>query len=242
MMILRQFVRRREQLAFAIGVLICASATLYAVIDAIWLNNDLKPVFAARDAVLIIDAGHGGIDSGAIGVDGSKESDINLAIARKLFLLSAFEGKRALMTRVDDSSQTEKTNYSEHKELVYRTDLANNTPDSVLISIHQNFYPTAQPWGAQIIYSSNGQSENLGNLIQNNIVSCLEPQNRHLAQRDNNKLYVLENVSCPAVLVECGFVSNHFDIGKLTDGSYQTALAAVILASYIQFSSDKVNI
>lgn len=242
MMILRQFVNRRNQAAFIIGVLICAMATVYAVIDAISSDFNAVPTFALNDTVLVIDAGHGGIDGGAIGVDGSKESDINLAIAKKLFAASVFAGKRALMTRIDDCSQTENIKYSEHKELEYRAELTNRTQNPVLVSIHQNYYPTAQPCGAQVIYSANGESEQLGNIFQTNIVNCLENYNRHLAQKDNNRLYVLENVSCPAILVECGFVSNHFDIGKLTDSSYQTALAAVMLASYIQFSSEKTNI
>ncbi|MDO4982028.1 MAG: N-acetylmuramoyl-L-alanine amidase [Eubacteriales bacterium] len=242
MMLLRQFVYRRDRIAFAIGVMICAAATIYAVTDAIWLNSDMVPVFSSDDTVLVIDAGHGGIDGGAIGVDGSKESDINLAIAKKLFAASVFAGKRAIMTRVDDRSQTENDQYSEHSELKYRADLANSTKNPVLVSIHQNYYPTAQPGGAQVIYSANGRSERLGGIFQTNIVNSLESDNRHLAQKDNNRLYVLENVSCPAVLVECGFVSNHFDIGKLTDSSYQTALAAVMLASYIQFSAEKADI
>ena len=240
-MILRKFVSKRDQAAFMLGVMICAAATAFAIFDAI-AHPLAVPAFARDDRVLVIDAGHGGIDGGAIGVDGSKESDINLAIARKLFAVSVFTGKRALMTRADDCSQTENIRYSEHQELEYRADIVNAEADPVLISIHQNCYPTAQPSGAYVIYSANGKSEKLGNIFQTNITSALEPDSRHVAQRDNNRLFVLENVSCPAVLVECGFVSNHFDIGRLTDSGYQTALAAVMLASYIQFISETSNI
>lgn len=186
-------------------------------------------------STLIIDAGHGGIDGGAIGADGSRESDINLAIALRLQAVSQFCGKNAIMTRVDDSRAANALTYSEHDELVYRVELVNATPNPVLLSIHQNCYPTAQPSGAQIIYSSNGASDVFGGIMHDNIINKLEPQNRRVAEPDKNKLYLLSNVSCPAVLVECGFVSNHSDITKLTDSRYQTALSTVLMASYIQF-------
>ena len=68
-----------------------------------------------------------------------------------------------------------------------------------------------------------------------NLVNCLDPQNRRVAEPDKNHLYILSNVSCPAILVECGFVSNHSDITKLTDSRYQTALSTVLMGTYLQF-------
>ena len=186
--------------------------------------------------VLVIDAGHGGIDGGAIGVDGTKESDINLAIAQKLRALAAFCGKASVMTRTDDAADCEYKDYSEHKELVRRAELTNATPGAVLLSIHQNCYPTALPQGAHIIYSGNGNSAQFGNIIQKNITATVDKNNRRVAQPDKNKLYILSNVSCPAVLVECGFMSNYFDIDNLKDSNYQKALSAVLFASFVQFA------
>lgn len=184
---------------------------------------------------LVIDPGHGGIDGGAVGVDGSRESDINLAIALRLSALCGFMGCDSVLSRSDDSSRTENVKYSEHKELVYRAELANNTPGAVFLSIHQNCYPTAQPSGAQVIYSRNGVSESFGQMTHGNLIACLDPQNRRVAEPDKNKLYVLSNVKCPAILVECGFVSNHSDITKLNDPGYQRSLSVVLLGSYIQY-------
>lgn len=215
---------------------------VFIALSAFAANLDrTKAVTAAAQSdkyTLVIDAGHGGIDGGATGADGSKESDINLAIALRLQAVSAFCGQRAVMTRTDDESRAANAlTYSEHEELVYRTDVVKATPNPVLLSIHQNCYPTAQPSGAQVLYSANGKSETFGKLMHQNLVSTLDPQNRRVAEPDKNKLYILSNVDCPAILVECGFVSNHSDVTKLTDSRYQTALSTVLMASFIQFEN-----
>lgn len=223
--------------ALALAVFIALSA-FAANLDRTKAASAVLP----EEATLVIDAGHGGIDGGAVGADGSRESDINLAIALRLQAVSAFCGQSAVMTRTDDSRGADALSYSEHEELVYRTQVVNATPNAVLLSIHQNCYPTAQPSGAQVFYSSNGKSEDFGRLMHDNLVSSLDPQNRRVAEPDKNRLYILSNVDCPAILVECGFVSNHSDITKLTDSRYQTALSTVLMASYLQFIHSNLHI
>lgn len=223
--------------ALALAVFIALSA-FAANLDRTKAASAVLP----EEATLVIDAGHGGIDGGAVGADGSRESDINLAIALRLQAVSAFCGQSAVMTRTDDSHGADALSYSEHEELVYRTQVVNATPNAVLLSIHQNCYPTAQPSGAQVLYSSNGKSEDFGRLMHDNLVNSLDPQNRRVAEPDKNRLYILSNVDCPAILVECGFVSNHSDITKLTDSRYQTALSTVLMASYLQFIHSNLHI
>lgn len=223
--------------ALALAVFIALSA-FTANLDHTKAASAVLP----EEATLVIDAGHGGIDGGAVGADGSRESDINLAIALRLQAVSAFCGQSAVMTRTDDSRGADALSYSEHEELVYRTQVVNATPNAVLLSIHQNCYPTAQPSGAQVLYSSNGKSEDFGRLMHDNLVNSLDPQNRRVAEPDKNRLYILSNVDCPAILVECGFVSNHSDITKLTDSRYQTALSTVLMASYLQFIHSNLHI
>lgn len=239
MNLLRAFIRKKNDMAFAMAVMICACACALAIRDS-FVVRPVGAMMKSAAPILIIDAGHGGIDGGAIGVDGTRESDINLAIAKKLYAAAVFLGKPSRMTRMDDSRGSDAVTYSEREELKYRVDVTNSVPNAVLISIHQNCYPTAQPSGAYVIYSGNGCSEKFGKLLQSNLTDTLDPQSRHLAEADKNRLYVLSHVNCPAALVECGFVSNHSDIGKLTDDRYQTALAAVLMASYIQFTDSTV--
>ena len=106
-------------------------------------NGGLKSVISQDNrSTLVIDAGHGGIDGGAISDSGLKESDINLAIALKTEALAHFLGVDTVMTRETDTDNSENKAYSEHDNLVERAKLANSTENAVLISIHQNKFPT----------------------------------------------------------------------------------------------------
>ena len=211
--------------AFAVGITAAVCAPRSA------------PVSAARTRTLVIDPGHGGIDGGAVSADGIKESDINLAVSLRLSALAGLFGVDTYMTRTDDSAGTDARNYSEHAELARRVDEINSVAGGVLISIHQNCYPTAQPSGAQVLYSSYPGSEDFGKLCHANLIECLDPANRRVAEPASKGLYITANVKCPAVLAECGFMSNPGDVEKLNSAEYQTAIAAVLLASYLQYVS-----
>lgn len=227
------------------AALIAAALLLAAAIIVSLLVPEQETVSetaaGSGDYTLIIDPGHGGIDGGALAADGTKESDINLAIGLKLRALAEFYGQDNAMTRQDDSSKSSAESYSEHDDLVNRAQMVNSASNPVLISIHQNCYPTGQPSGPQVIYSNSGSSESLGVLTHQNLISQLYPDNRRVAEPASSKLYVLNHVSCPAILVECGFMSNLTDMGKLADSSYQTALSSVLMASYLQYKAGTAN-
>lgn len=220
---------------FALIVFVCVISTIIGVylstVDA------RTTVETSPCSTLVIDPGHGGIDGGAISADGTKESDINLAIALKLRAIADFLGQKTVMTREDDSWRTDAASYSEHEDLVHRTEIINAAPNAVLFSIHQNCYPTSQPSGAQVLYSRYENSDVLGNLTQNNLIACLDPENRRVAEPAPKKLYITANAKCPAILIECGFMSNNFDVLKLKDESYQLSLAIVLMGSFLQYTS-----
>ena len=202
------------------------------------METPLLPVFApSARPVLILDPGHGGIDGGAVAYDGTKESDLNLAIALKLRDLAEFCGVETKMTRTDDSRRTDLLHYSEHEDLVWRTEQVNAVADGVLLSIHQNCFPTSQPSGAQVLYADGEASRRLGELTQNSLVSALQPDNRRLAEPAGEKIYLLAHVGCPAVLAECGFLSNFDDLRRLCDEEYQKSFAAVLLSAYLQYTA-----
>lgn len=188
--------------------------------------------------ILVIDPGHGGIDGGALSDDGSKESDINLAIALKLRALAELFGQPLIMTRCDDSARSEYADYSEHEDLVHRTEIINGTPGAILISIHQNDYPTGQPSGAQVLYAASSGSESLGKRCHQNLIAQLDPQNRRVAEPAPKALYITSHVTCPAILVECGFMSNNFEVQKLCSGGYQCSIALVLAASFLQYLNE----
>ena len=154
----------------------------------------------AGSTTLVIDPGHGGIDGGAQGADGSKESDINLAIALKLRALAEFYGQDNIMTRQDDSTKSDTPNYS-------------------------------------VMYAATQDSEELGKLMHGNLIRSLAPENRRVAEPASKGLYILSHVSCPAVLVECGFMSNFSDMENLKTSGYQTSVAAVLMGSYLQYKT-----
>ena len=211
-----------------------------AILFAMTLKNlQTRPANASvrTSFQLVIDPGHGGIDGGAIGFDGTKESDINLSIAIRLRDLADFLGLHPTMTRSDDSKRTDILSYSEHEELVYRAQIANAVPGAALISIHQNSYPTSQPSGAQVLYARNEPSRLWGELTHDSIVRYLQTGNRRVAEPADKRLYLTANVRGPTILVECGFMSNPFDLEQLQDGSYQTSLAAVLLSAFCRFST-----
>lgn len=202
----------------------------------------LRTEAAAGDPVLIIDAGHGGADGGAVAPDGTTEDGLNLDIARRLEALCAFWGVRTVMTRVSaqldypDGADTlaAKKRADQHS----RVELIRSVPDGVLLSIHQNNYPAAAPWGAQVFYGAAPGSEELAALIQGNLTSQLCPENRRVAERIDDGVYLMKNAGCRAVLVECGFLSNPGDLEKLESERYRTQLAAVMLASYLQYTKE----
>lgn len=220
---------------FALIVFVCVISTIIGVyLSTVAARTTVE---TSSYSTLVIDPGHGGIDGGAISADGTKESDINLAIALKLRAIADFLGQKTVMTREDDSWRTDAASYSEHEDLVHRTEIINAAPNAVLFSIHQNCYPTSQPSGAQVLYSRYENSDVLGNLTQNNLIACLDPENRRVAEPAPKKLYITANAKCPAILIECGFMSNNFDVLKLKDESYQLSLAIVLMGSFLQYTS-----
>lgn len=191
---------------------------------------------------LVIDPGHGGIDSGAVGIDGTKESDLNLAIALKLRAMAELYGQENALLRQDDSSLCDSDSYSERRDLEHRTELVSAELNPVYISIHQNDYPTGQASGAQVIYASGEGSEAFGSITHANLLSALYPNSRRVAEPSTKKLYILSHLSCPAILVECGFVSNAIDLENLKKPGYQTSVAAIMMGSYLQYLQNTVRI
>lgn len=223
------------KLAFLLMLISCV------VLSLIFLLHSTERLGSNAPAglyTLVIDPGHGGFDGGAISDDGSKESDINLAIALKLRCLSELLGQPILMTRSDDSVGGEFSQYSEHEDLVRRTEIVNETPAAILISIHQNDFPTSQPRGAQVLYAASEGSAELGRRCHQNLIALLDPQNRRVAEPAPKALYITSHVSCPAILVECGFMSNNFEVQKLCGGSYQCSIALVLAGSLLQYLNE----
>ena len=217
-------------------VITMITATLILLTMLFFHNSQSLSVASVKaNNCLIVDPGHGGIDGGAISFAGDKESDINLEIALKLNSIAELYGEECSLTRVDDKARTDALSYSEREDLEHRVKIINSKPNAVLISIHQNCFPTSQPSGAQVLYANNDSSKKLGEICHENIINYLQPYNRRVAEPAPQKLFITTNAKCPAILVECGFMSNQNDVQNLKDQDYQLKLSAVLFASYIQY-------
>lgn len=196
-----------------------------------------KPVLKQT---VIIDAGHGGDDGGAIGIDGTVEKDINLDIALKLEKLLKFYGFDVIMTRTEDIMTCDDGLDSLRKRKVSdihnRFDVLEKNPDAVFISIHQNKFEDNSQHGTQVFYSGNNdESKLLAESIQNSIVSVLQPDNSRVVKKSGSGIYLLYHAKLPAVLVECGFISNPAEVKRLNDENYRMKIAILIADGLIKY-------
>jgi N-acetylmuramoyl-L-alanine amidase len=183
------------------------------------------------DKTVIIDPGHGGPDPGAIGVGGVFEKDLNLIIAEKLKSTLIKAGYSIIMTRNDDRSIYDPgcTTLAEMKnsDLNNRIKIIQANPRAIFISIHQNFNTDPKYSGTQVYYSLNNPgSFTLANLIQSEVKKGLEPDNTRNVQMPGD-LRVLLKAPTPAVLVECGFISNTVEACNLESINYQDRLVSI---------------
>ncbi len=187
---------------------------------------------------VVIDPGHGGEDGGAVGADGTVESAINLEIARRLDAILTFWGQDTKLLRSEDISlhdpDAATIRQKKTSDLHNRARLVNEEPEARLISIHQNFFPQAQYHGAQVFYANGPLGQPWAKRTQENLRACLDPENSRAEKPISHDVYLMNHITCPAILVECGFLSNPGELTRLRDPGYQTALAAVVAASYLQ--------
>jgi len=188
---------------------------------------------------IIIDAGHGGEDGGATSCTGVLESGINLEIALRLDDLMHLLGYKTTMVRTTDTAiHTQGNTIASRKasDLKQRVRLANETEKGLLISIHQNYFSDDRYSGAQVFFPGTDGSEELGKSLQRDIVSVLNPGSNRQAKKASG-VYLMEHIECTAVLIECGFLSNHQEEEKLRSEDYQKKLCCVIACSVGRFLS-----
>ena len=194
-------------------------------------------VVARQPGELVLDAGHGGEDGGAVSVTGVPESRVNLEIVQKLRDTLALYGVDPVVLREEDVSlhDPEASTLREKK----RSDLKNRVraveavEGGTLLSIHQNSYPGSQYRGAQVFYAPTGGSRELAELLQTALREELQPDNDRQAKPIPESVYLMNHVSCPAVLVECGFLTNPEEEALLRDGGYQRRLALVLASAWL---------
>lgn len=204
---------------------------MWSAADKLGAENAASEIETGR--TVIIDPGHGGMDGGAVGITGSVEKDINFSVALRLSDLLKLCGIDHIMTRNDDTMlELEGTSGSaKGRDIKSRVLIANENPDALFISIHTNSYPIEKYSGFQVFYSKNDpESKILAEAVQGSCRSYLQTDNEREIKPSSSAIYLLHHAQSPAILVECGFISNTAEEAKLRDTAYQTSVAATICA------------
>ena len=193
-----------------------------------------------RTVCLVLDAGHGGLDGGATSCTGKLESAFNLEITLTLRDLFHLLGYQTKMVRTTDSSVYTKGDTIAQKkvsDLKERVRIVNETEKPILISIHQNNFTDSRYSGAQVFYAKTPGSEDLAKSLQNAFLATINPGS-HRNIKKSHGIYLMDHVYCPAVLIECGFLSNPAEEAKLRDPKYQRQIACVIASTLSTYLSN----
>ena len=232
--------KRHIHVALIFFFLICCAVLCAGRDEALSAMSDISP---SADYLFVIDAGHGGEDGGAVAVDGTSESGINLEIALKLNDLLRFFGQKTAMIRTDDIAVNTPglATFQQRKssDLKNRADFVNRYDNAVLVSIHQNSLPSVPSvHGAQVFYNTRPYSDVLAAYIQTALNTTVNNGNQKHTRQIPDSIYLMKHSNAPSVLVECGFLSNAAETALLKQPKHQYKIAASILSGILSAQKD----
>lgn len=219
---------------FIVFITLALTVTItYEAITKTVINSKIQ-----NKKTIIIDAGHGGFDSGAQVADGTHEKDINLKISKNLKDFLEYFNFNVIMTRETDISVESDNDKKSKKssDLYNRLNTMKENPDAIFVSIHMNKFTSSNAVGAQVFYAPKvPMSDLLADSIQSTIKQLLQPQNERVIKKGTKSIYILNNATIPATIVECGFMSNQKELSLLKDENYQKKMAFSILCGIISY-------
>ena len=194
---------------------------------------------ASDKPVIVLDAGHGGMDSGAVGSAGTLEKDINLSIVlalRDMFEMSGFE---VVLTRDQDisiySDGVEGIRNQKLSDMDNRLKIIQSYPDSIFLCVHQNNFTDPRYFGAQMFYNNNHpNNRTLAQIMQNSFVR-LQPDNDREIKLSGEELFLLNTNKNPSRMIECGFLSNPEEEASLSTWEYQQKVAFTIYSGVMEY-------
>ena len=224
-------------------LLIYALTVFVAMFAVVGMTNEVSTVSTVPTSnhIIILDPGHGGADGGASGADGTIEKNLNLEIALKVQNLLQQSGCTVFMTRSDDRSlstiEDEINKMRKVADLNNRNEMADELKAEAFVSIHMNTFSDPQYFGSQVFYSSSpADSKYLADFIQEEI-RFIDPENMRETKDGSGSIFILNDVSVPSVVVECGFLSNENDLERLKTEEYQNKIAGAIYNGIVKFYS-----
>ena len=218
-------------LALMVLVLLSKKLEKYASGEIVKLAEKEK-----KSQVIVLDAGHGGSDPGKIGVHEEKEKEINLEIALKVEKMLKKKKIKVIMTRTDDQMLDDQSDAGQKvRDLRERVRKINGEKPVFAVSIHQNSLPSSkQTHGAQVFYGKKEGSAEVANAVQLALNQTVNAGNEKTEKAIDASIFLMKNVTAPAILIECGFLSNENETALLKSGEYQQRLAVVIASGLLQ--------
>ena len=232
---LSEIIKNNRKLEIFMSIVLLVSVTTIAcnmerVIDT--KESESITTKVKNGKVVVIDSGHGGADPGKVGINGAKEKDVNLAIGKSLKKVLEEKGFEVVMTRTEDVVLGDSSKFSKIGDLNKRCEIINSAYEKnnncIMISLHQNSFTQESVHGAQSFYFQRSEkSKVLGESIQEELNREVNTEKAKKA-KPNDSYYILINSKCPGIIVECGFLSNSTEAGKLVDEKYQKKLAEIL--------------
>lgn len=224
----RIFIIDRSFAAALLFLTVLVGFTLSSVKD-VWV----KTAATSNPPAVVIDPGHGGEDGGATGVSGAVEKDLNLAVAKYLAAYLDKENISYIMTRDEDVSIHDDNcttiRSKKNSDMRNRREIIENSGAQLFVSIHMNYFEQSQYKGAQVFYSTlNPNSKAFAQTVKNSLLSTLKDDNKREIKEAYDSIYLMKYTSMPAVLVECGFISNPEEEALLKTKTYQKKIAKAI--------------
>ena len=224
------------------SVIICLILVLAVILSCVMLSYASAEVSSVPKIgkTVVIDAGHGGVDGGCVSVDGTPEKGINLAVAESLRDGLKLLGYDVVCTRESDISiydkGTEGLGEQKKSDMKNRLAIFSKYSEGISVSIHQNQFTDSRYSGAQMFYSKdNAEGEKLAGVMQKQFVALLQPDNTRETKPVGDELYLLNNTKNPAVMIECGFLSNPEEAQKLENEDYQRQVAFTVLTGISEY-------
>ena len=237
----------KNKIPFIITLVCCV--TVAALAASVRAGQSMKTAEASAQArekqVVVLDAGHGGLDSGCVGVNGTYEKDVNLDIVKDLGAMLTFAGYEVVYTRTDDVSihddGVEGIRNQKISDMENRLNIVQKYPDCVFISVHQNRFTDPAYFGGQMFYTTNNSANFRLARIMQGLFSELQPGNDREVKLIDNGLYLFKNTEQPALLIECGFLSNPNDAANLSTPDYRRKVAFTIYTGLARFFDEEVK-
>lgn len=203
-----------------------------------WLKHSTHPADSQNGQVcIILDAGHGGMDGGAVSVTGTLEKNLNLQVTLLLSDMLRAAGYQTILTRTSDEMlSTAEGGKRKMQDLQARLHIAEANPDALFVSIHMNIFSQEKYSGLQVYYADAGAgSQQLANTVQNFTKLYLQPSNERLTKPATSSIYLMHKMRSTGILVECGFLSNFAEAECLDSPAYRKKLSFTLLCALTEY-------